>query len=50
MPSGVAGRAFKLGCYMDVLKEARVGMDTMKEITPATTQRTNLATDSFAAE
>jgi hypothetical protein len=50
LPSGVAGRAFKLINYMDVLREANVGIDTMNEITPATIQRANLATVSVTAE
>jgi hypothetical protein len=36
--------------YIEVLKEAKVGSATMKDTTPAMTQRTNRAIVSFTAE
>jgi hypothetical protein len=36
--------------YTDVLKEATVGNATMKDMTPAITQRTKRAIVSFTAE
>jgi hypothetical protein len=44
MPRRYENRHGLLSNYMEVLKEAKVGIATMNDKTPATTQRTNLAT------
>jgi len=45
-----AGAGFETTDYTDVLKEAMVGNATIKDMTPAITQRTNREIVSLTAE
>ena len=47
--TGAVPRVLQEKLYIEVLKEAKVGSATMKDMTPAMTQRTNRAIVSFTA-